>query len=320
MAVADTAGPVAAANTFARSVQRRSKGQLLVTFRVPAQQTADGELAIAREVEQGSVAMGWVPTRAWDAIGVAAFEALQAPFLITNYALLQKVVQGALGRGMLAGTRRVRVRTLGLAAFDLHVPLGAQRPMRQLADFTNATLRVPSNSRLTMAILEALGGRAVAIASGPPLFEALKAGLVDGAVTSIPFVLLNGYYDAARYLTVNLVLFPRVDSIAINEQAFAALTTTERSILVNAAGETTRESFVGLRTRDQLQLRLLCRSEMKAVTSTPTQLAALRQAEQPVYAMLNSSRATRVLIAKIAALKKKTKPTRPLTIPPGCAS
>jgi TRAP-type C4-dicarboxylate transport system substrate-binding protein len=201
----------------------------------------------------------------------------------------------------------------------LHVPLGAQHPFRRLADFRGATLRVPSNSQLTTAILEALGGKAAAIASGPPLFEALRTGTVDGAATSISFVLLNGYYDAAKYLTLNLVFFPRVDSIAINEEAFEALAPTERSILQKAATETTRESFVGLRTRDQLQLRLLCRVGVKAVTSTAAQLAALRRAEQPVYKALNSHPATRASIAKIQALKRKTKPTPPLTIPAGCA-
>lgn len=228
-------------------------------------------------------------------------------------------MRGPVGRGMLAGTRPSGVRTLGLAAVDLHVPLGARRPFVDLPDFRGATLRVPSNSRLTAAILEALGGKAVSITSGPDLFAALRSGTVDGAVSALWPIWSNGYYGAAKYVTINLVFFPVVASVGINEQAFEALTPAERTILTKAAAETTRATFVGIRARDQLQLRLLCRTGLKVATATSAQLAALRRAVQSVYASLNTDRATATRIAKIQALKKKTKPTRPLRIPEGCA-
>jgi TRAP-type C4-dicarboxylate transport system substrate-binding protein len=315
MAVADTGGPPSAGAAFATSVRRLSKGALLIALRIPAQQTADGEAVVIRDVEQGSVPLGWIPTRAWDAAGLATFTALQAPFLITNYALLQKVLEGPVGRGMLAGTRASGVRTLGLAAIDLHVPLGARWSFVGPTDFRGATLRVPSNSPLTAAILEALGGKAASIASGPDLFAALKSGTVDGAVSAISYTLFNGYYGAAKYLTTNLVFFPRIDSVGINEQAFEALTPNERSILTKAAAETTRRSFVGIRARDQQQLRLLCRTGLKVATSTSAQLAALRRAEQPVYASLDTNHGTATRIGKIQALKKKTKATPPPRTP-----
>jgi TRAP-type transport system periplasmic protein len=320
MAVADTGGPTPAAVAFARDVDRLSHGALLITFRIPAQQTADGEAVVLRDVEQGAVPLGLIPTRAWDVAGVSSFAALQAPFLITDYALLKKVLDGPVGRGMLAGTRKSGVRTLGLMAYDLHVPLGAQRPFVKVSDFRGAILRVPSNSPLTAAILEALGGKAASIASGPELFAALKSGAVDGAISSIGFTLLNGYYGAAKYLTTNLVFFPRVDSVGINEHAFEALTPHQRAILTAAAVATTPKSSVGLSTRDQQNVGILCRTGLRIANSTAAQIAALRRAEQPVYAYLETNRATAVRIAKIQVLKKKTKPTRPLAIPKGCAA
>jgi TRAP-type C4-dicarboxylate transport system substrate-binding protein len=320
MAVADAGSIPIAGAVFASRVQALSKGALMITIRHAAQQTADGELIVIRDVEQGSVPLGWIPRRAWDAAGVPTFSALQAPLLITNYALLQKVVASRVGRGMLAGTRASGVRTLGLAAVDLHVPLGVRRPLVAPADFRGATLRVPSNSALTRAILEALGGQAVAIPSGPDLYAALQSGTVDGAVSSLPYVLSNGYYGAAKYLTTNLVFFPYVGTVGINEHAFEALTPVERSILTKAAVQMTRESFVGIRARDQELLRILCRTGLKIATSSKTQLAALRRAEQPVYARLAANRATARSIAQIQALKKKTKPGPALRIPAGCAA
>jgi TRAP-type transport system periplasmic protein len=320
MAVADTGGPPSVGDAFANEVGRLSKGALRVTLQMPDRQTADGELSVIREVEGGVVPLGWIPTRAWDAVGLQTFAALQAPFLITNYALFQKVLEGPVGRGMLAGTRAFGVRTLGLAAVDLHVALGGRRPFVGPANFQGAILRVPSNSQLTSAILEALGAKAASIASGPPEFDALKSGAIDGALSSLAYVLSNGYYGAAKYLTTNLAFFPYTGSIGINEQAFDALTPAERSILTKAAAEMTRRSFVGIRARDQQLLRLLCRTGMRVATSTSAQLAALRRAEQSVYASLNSNHATAARIAKIQALKKRTKATPPLRIPKGCAA
>jgi TRAP-type C4-dicarboxylate transport system substrate-binding protein len=318
--VADTGGIPAAGVSFARAVQRLSHGSLLIVVRTAAQQTADGELRLVREVEKGTAALAWLPTRAWDAVGRPTFAALQAPFLLTNYAVLKKVLQGAIGKGMLAGTRPAGVRTLGLAAVDLHVPLGARRPFRTVADFRGTTLRVPSSSALTTSILDALGARSASIASGPELYSALKSGTVDGAVSSLLYVFSNGYYTAAKYLTVNLAFFPYVGSVGINESAFESLSPSDRAVLVRAAAEMTRRSFAGIRGRDEGLLRILCQAGLEAATATPSQLAELRRAEQPVYAELEADALTARRIKMIQALKKKTKPTLPLSIPSGCAA
>ena len=133
-------------------------------------------------------------------------------------------------------------------------------------------------------------------------------------------MLLNGYYQVARYLTANLVFFPRVDAISINARAFQALTQQQRSVLKKAAEQTVQSSFKGLATRDQEQLRLLCLSGLRVAASTKAQLAALLRAEQPVYTMLRAHRATAKRIAGIQKLKKATRPNAPLRVPAGCAA
>jgi len=320
MAVADTGSVPTPAVSFARSVEKLSGGSLVIAIQLAEHQTADGEPSVIHEVEQNSVAMGWIPTRAWDAVGLSTFSALQAPFLITNYALLRKVLIGSIGPGMLAGTRSAGVRTLGLAAVDLHVPLGVQRPFRALTDFQGARVRVPSNSTLTESILGALGAESEAIASGPDLYSALKTGTVDGAVSSLPYVFTNGYYTAAKYLTTNLVFFPYVGSVGVNEAAFEALTSAQRSAFTKAAAEMTRQSFIGLRGRDEQLLGILCHAGLKIAQSTAAELSAIRRAEQSVYATLKSYPATARQITKIQILKKKTKPTGGLRIPAGCSA
>jgi len=180
-------------------------------------------------------------------------------------------------------------------------------------------LRFPSNSSLTSAIMTALGGSSVAVASGADLVTALQAGSVDGAVTSPGIVLTNGYNSVAKLLTIDLVFFPRVDSVAINERAFEGLRPADRRILMQAAVEMTKRAVKGLRARDELQLSVLCRTGLKVYTSTSAQRAAMRRTVQPVYSELEHDPTLARPIRQIEALKKRVNPPAPLQIPAGCA-
>ena len=53
---------------------------------------ADGEQQVVRAVAAGKVDLGHAGTRVLDTMGVASFQALQAPMLIDSYALEQAVV------------------------------------------------------------------------------------------------------------------------------------------------------------------------------------------------------------------------------------
>ena len=53
------------------------------------------------------------PSRAWESQGVTTFRALQAPFLVTDEALLRRIVSGPIGAEILRGTDRIGV--IGLA-------------------------------------------------------------------------------------------------------------------------------------------------------------------------------------------------------------
>src|SRR6266540_532719 len=142
--------PTNAGVAFANAVRSLSKGQMTIVFRpTPGGLTVQSERLAIQEVREGSVPMAWIPTRGWDTQGLRTFTALQAPFLITDYPLLRKVLTGAIGRGMLVGTRNLGVRTLGLAPSDLRRMLGARKPFAAPADFRDTKIRVPASSAVT---------------------------------------------------------------------------------------------------------------------------------------------------------------------------
>ena len=114
LAVADDAEQPDApfARYFARRVAALSEGSLRVrvVWDAAGQSSPGYELDIARRVDDGDFELGWMGSRAWDRMGIKSFQALQAPFLVTDYRSLGRIATGPLAERMLAGLGRPRLR------------------------------------------------------------------------------------------------------------------------------------------------------------------------------------------------------------------
>ena len=80
---------------------------------------------------------------------MTSFQALQAPFLITNYALLDRVVTSPLAARMLAGLGSRNLIGLALVPGLLRHPVGVGRPLVSVADYRGARVRDIRRGRRT---------------------------------------------------------------------------------------------------------------------------------------------------------------------------
>ena len=107
LAVADDADQPDApfARYFARRVSALSDGsvRVRVVWDAAGQDSPGYELGIARLVRNGDFELGWMGARAWDRMGIKSFQALQAPFLVTDHELLGRITTGPLATRMLRG-------------------------------------------------------------------------------------------------------------------------------------------------------------------------------------------------------------------------
>ena len=73
--------------------------------------------------------MATISTAIWDTAGITAFQALQAPFLITNYALGRGGQGGDIGKSMIADATEQAGDMVALAIHEggLRKPFGARR-------------------------------------------------------------------------------------------------------------------------------------------------------------------------------------------------
>jgi TRAP-type C4-dicarboxylate transport system substrate-binding protein len=303
---------------FAREAARRSGGALQVSLRSELYgDKPDSEQRVARAVRAGRLPLAWDATRVWDIEGVLSFQGLQAPFLIDSVALMDRVIASPLAAQAASGLAAKGVVSLGLAAVNLRRPLGAKRSFRSLADFSGAKVNVIS-SKLSRAVVTALGAKPMEVGGGEDLAEALRTGKVDAAETAIDVVFRNGYSDVAKFMTSNVVLFPKFASIDANAPMVNGLAAPLREALAGAAAATGPHSSAGLADLEDANAAALCRQGIRFASATQAQLDALAAAEKPVYDTLAAAAGTASLIDGIRVLKQQGGLGAGLTVPANC--
>jgi TRAP-type C4-dicarboxylate transport system substrate-binding protein len=294
---------------FAAEVSRLSGGRLRIDVRSGWRygQVAF-ETGLIRDVQAGKADLGIAGSRAWDSVGVTSFRALGAPLLIDSYTLQQQVLASPLVAQMLKGVTPLGLVGLGVLPGQLRHPAGIVRPLRGPSDYAGLRFGV-QQSRVGSATLRALGATPVWFpASGPP------AGLggVEQSIGSIDGV----RYRRVRFLTTNVVLWPRPLVVFANRKTFDELTPGQRHILTLAARDDLAPETVVVRGDDKISIGNLCRSHvLRFVTASPSDLASLGQAVRPVYAELDRDPQTRRFIAQIEVMRQRIPPEPTATCP-----
>ena len=285
---------------FAEAVEERSDGGMRVEFVWEAggdSSDPDGfEKGVVGLVQEGELDIGWIAARAWDTVGVRSFQALQAPFLITDQELLTEVLASPMADEMIAGLEDVGVVGLGLYPDGLRYPLGYKAPMTSLEDFDGADIRlVPSEA--TEALVRALGGRPVYGLAGDALDAAIASGDVDGTEVSLGLAL--SLAPEGSVVTGNVVLFPRVNTLFAGQDLMGSLSDEQEAILAAAA----EEAHVFATSSTTEDFPAFCEAGGEVVIASETEVAALQRAATPVYRMLEADPQTKAFIDEIQELK-----------------
>ena len=295
---------------FAREVQRLSAGAMRIGIESRWRfHQVDFETGLIGDVRAGEADLGATGGEAWASVGVNSFRALNAPLLIDSYALQDRVVRSAMIGQMLHGLRPLGLVGIGVLPGPLRKPLGISRPLLKPSDY--AGLRIGTQqSRVADATMRGLGARPVWFGSKAPV-----AGL-GGIEQQISGIQEGEYDQAGRYLTANVSLWPRPLVLFASSKAWAALTPAQRRILRQAVtGDLAAEMQV-VRGNERDDTAILCRrGQLRFLTASPADLAALRRAVQPVYHQLQRDPQTRRYIRQIEAMRQGISPEPA----PGCA-
>lgn len=254
------------------------------------------ESGLIADVRAGKADLGAVSSRALDSAGVLSMQALGAPLLITSYAAEEAVLASPVTSRLLGALGPAGLTGIGILPGDLFHPDGAAGPLVKPSDYAGRSIGIQQSS-VADATLRALGAQPEAFPVGGTI------GRFDGVVQAIRSIHGFQYDTSARFLTTNVVWWPRPLVLFGTEKALGKLTPAQRQELRQAAVAALPGSMRVVRGDEQEAAQDLCRAGGIIVeTAAPGDLAALRAAVAPVYARLERDPATRSAIRAISAV------------------
>ena len=297
---------------FAARVADLSSGRVTVSIVWHAAGTeTDFEAAIIRDVRKGMLDLGWVGTRAWDTQGISAFQALQAPFLISSYPLLNKVLTSSLVGKMLSGLEPAGLIGLRLYPDQIRYPLGFRNPFVSLHDFAGAKIRVPT-SNASDDLIRALGA-VPAHLNGLPLNEAVANGDLAGAESSPGSA---AQFPPRSFLTMNLPIYPKISTLFAATVRFESLSATVQAELRAAAEQTLSAALVD--DPETADLGAFCQAGGGVAMATDSDLREIITAAAVVTRGLEADASTSSYLKQIESMKAMVPAATRPPVPAAC--
>ena len=312
VATATGAGQPGAAHLaeFVRQVKRVSgDGSIRIDtqLRAAGDETEAWNQAVLELVQAGDIDMALIPTRTWEGEGVTSLSALSAPFLVTNDEVLKQVVAPGFADPMLAGLTPLGLTGLALLPEGHRLLFSFGEPIETPGDLNGKVVRAP-RSAATDEVLRSFGAVPKPL-PGSLFTQALAENAVGATETS--FARAGGLTKPTT-VTGNLVLYPKINTLVVNQDRWNGLTASERRVLEQAA-DATRAWATESMPATAAEAAAYCHAGGTIFTAPVEGIAAFKAAVAPMIARLETDPETKALIAKIRSLNASTPIPAPLT-------
>lgn len=309
-----------AVDAFKKEVETASAGKMTIE-NTPNYTGGDSQLF--DDTVGGTIEMAAISTAIWDTKGSNVFQALQAPFLITNYGLSQTVLGGPIGTAMLEsanGPPKFKLVGLGILEGGLRKPVGRDVALKSPADFKGKKIRAPQ-SKVLSAALTALGAEPVAVPVGD-VFTALQNGTVDGMEANYGLIVTNKYNEVTKFVTADVTLWPFPAAVVINKAQFDKLSDEQKG-WIQAAGKNLAKNSVDVFLNPAPDatnfVKVLCDAGMTFAVAGEAGRAALAKAAEAANTELSADTEVAGFIKQIQDAKAAAPaPPAPAPLPAGC--
>jgi TRAP-type C4-dicarboxylate transport system substrate-binding protein len=279
---------------FIKQVGALSSGSITIEpiWNAAADTTPSSEPGVIKLLKEGQYDLGLAGARAFDTQGITSFQALQAPFLITNDALSKAVATSEIATQMLDSLSSTAVVGLTLWPEDLRHPFSttSNKPILAPEDLVGLNIRaVPSD--VTYTLIETFGATPMLGDSG---YQGSESGL-----SQVVFI------TRTPTATGNVVFFAKFQVLFAYGGTFETLTESQRTILRNAA-VATQQKAIAEHPGEAVAASAWCEKGGGIVMASETQVAAFEAAAQPVFVKIEQDPFNAEMIAAIRELKAKT--------------
>jgi C4-dicarboxylate-binding protein DctP len=259
-----------AAEQFKQLAEERTGGRVKVEVYPNSTLYKDGEELEALQL--GAVQMLAPSVSKFGPLGVPAFEVFDLPYIFPNRDVLNRVINGPLGRSLFQRLESKGI--VGLAYWDNGFKvMSANRPLHMPADFKGLKMRIKS-SKVLEAQMRALGALPQVMAFSE-VYQAMQTGIVDGSENSLPNLYTQKFYEVQKYITISDHGYDGY-AVIVNKKFWDGLPADIRATLNQAMQDATKFQFESSIKDNQASL-----DEIKA--SNRAQVYDLTDAEKEAW-------------------------------------
>jgi len=267
-----------AALRFKELAEERTKGRVKVEVYPNSSLYKDGEEMSALQL--GSVQMLAPSISKFGPLGVNAFEAFDLPYIFPNRDVLNRVINGPVGRDLLGRLEKYGIT--GLAYWDNGFKvMSANKPLHMPADFRGLKMRIKS-SKVLEAQFRALGAVPQVMAFSE-VYQAMQTGVVDGSENSLPNLWTQKFFEVQKYVALSDHGYDCY-AVIVNSRFWNGLPADIRATLEQAMKEATAYQFeLSLKEQSDDLARIRAANRAQVYDLTDAEKAAWRAALLPVH-------------------------------------
>ena len=263
---------------FAELVQQKSANRIDVKSFGSA--TLGGDVAVLSSLRGGTIDMTVVIPSLLTGMA-KEFVLLDLPFLFGNYAEADAVLDGPVGKQLLALLPDKGLIGLGYWDHGFRIVSNSRRPITKVEDFAGMKLRVPQ-STIFIDTFTALGANAVPMPI-PELYGALESRAMDGqenpyaAVEALKLQEVQKFASATNHAYNPLV-------VVFSKMKWDKMTPADRAIVMDAAAEAGAYERKVSREANDKAAESLKGKGMAVNTVAPAEVARMREKVSAVNA------------------------------------
>jgi tripartite ATP-independent transporter DctP family solute receptor len=190
-----TAQHVTAAR-FKELLEERTHGGLRV--QILHSGSLGSETEILQQIQLGAVEMGIITLGPFD-VFVPEVKVVNFPFLFRDYAQVDEVLDGPIGRDILASLERAGFKGLAFSENGFRNLTNDTRAVHRVEDVRGLKVRV-MESELHKELWRALGANPTPMAW--PIYTELQQGAIDGQENPLSILWTYKLYEVQKYLTL----------------------------------------------------------------------------------------------------------------------
>ena len=281
--VAESTPKGRAALRFKELAEERTKGRVKVEVYPNSTLYKDGEEMSALQL--GSVQMLAPSISKFGPLGVNAFEAFDLPYIFPNREVLNRVINGPVGKDLLGRLEKYGIT--GLAYWDNGFKvMSANKPLHLPADFRGLKMRIKS-SKVLEAQFRALGAVPQVMAFSE-VYQAMQTGVVDGSENSLPNLWTQKFFEVQKYVALSDHGYDCY-AVIVNTKFWNGLPADIRATLEQAMKDATAYQFeLSAREQDDDLAKIKAANRAQVYDLTDAEKAAWRAALLPVHKQMEA--------------------------------